>query len=276
MNTLLSLVIAAGTPDPLDTAILHMRAAQDAVAAASKACSDAVKTQVKAARMQLELSKEAKDVASARSMVAELSELSKESKGPCPGRVATELDKAIAALNGEPSDPDDDDDLKADTTPPATPPPQPPVPHTGPSPKEGTAPPATEGSTSAQRPTKPFITAGPAPAAQDLDRQVADAAKILAQGFAPLGATLRGYGKRTDWIQALDVGKCYAFVGVGASTTRRLALYLWDPTGKRRADRRAGEPLAVVYHCPFVGGSYHLQAKAKRPEGGYAVGVYVR
>jgi hypothetical protein len=230
-----------------------MRAAQDAISSAPKPCTDTLKVQVKAARMQLELSKEAKDAASAQTVVGGLRELANDAKKYCPQQVASELEKAISALSGQPVDADDDDDLKAE--PPRL------VPDTSAS-KPAIAPPA-----------KPFVT--PAPAL-DFDREVANVAKILAKGFSPMGTTLRGYGKRSDWEINLESGKCYAFVGVGGPTTRRFALYLWDQLGKRQTDRRSKEPFAVVYHCPFVSGPFHLQAKVKRPESGYAVGVYVR
>ncbi len=245
--------LSLSSPVSLNTAIASMRAAQDTISTAPKACADALRVQIKAARMQLELSKEANDIASAQSTIGGLRELAAEAKQQCPPRAANEIEKAIGALSGQSSDSDDDDDLRAE-------------------------PPKAVPDTSASKPiaapqTKPFVSPGPA---FDFERELSNTAKVLAKGFAPVGTTLRGFGKRSDWETVLESGKCYAFVGVGGPTTKRFALYLWDQFGKRQTDLRSRDPFAVVYHCPFVTGLYHVQAKVKRPESGYAVGIYVR
>ncbi|MCC6806477.1 MAG: hypothetical protein IT381_03555 [Deltaproteobacteria bacterium] len=266
LATTIALAAAAPT-DPLENAIAHMRSAQEGIQSGPKACADALKTQVKAARMQLELAKEAKDLASAQSTAGGLKELAQEAKQTCPARVSADIEKAIAALEGQPTEVDDDEDLRPE---------QPKVGAADPPVSDTRTQSTTTGATGASGPAKAFISPGPTPSAADVDRQVNDAAKVLARGFSSAGATLRGFGKRSDWVQSLEAGKCYAFVGVGGPSAKRMALYLWDPNGKRRADRKSKEPIAVIYHCPYVTGPFHLQAKVKRPESGYAVGVFVR
>ena len=84
-----------------------------------------------------------------------------------------------------------------------------------------------------------------------------------------------GLGRRSEWTQQLDAGKCYAFIGAGKADTRRLVLSLWDGNKHRRAETRSTDTRAIMYHCPYTSGVYHLQAKVKS-DAPYAVGVFAR
>jgi hypothetical protein len=255
-------LIAAAADSAVDAAIGHMKTAEKKVPAAKGRCAVAV--QVHAARMQLEVAREVKDDTGARSMSGGLKELAQEAKAQCPNGVGEEIDLAIAALAGEVAAVSEDDiELKPE---------QPEI--------KG---PATAPAKSNEKPVlnpppaqHPFIWgATPLRAAPSRDEERVHLVRQLDPGFKPLGVVLKGLGRRTDWMQTLEVGKCYAFVGFAGPEAKRIALYLWDMNGRRVVDSRSREPRALMYFCPAFGGAYHLQAKIKR-DAPYDVSVFVR
>jgi hypothetical protein len=245
-----------------DKAITFMKLAEKKVVGQKGKC--AIGTQTKAARMQLELAREVKDPDGARSMAGGLRELAQEAKaGGCPKAADADIEKAAAVLEGQNvPPPEEDTDLAPETPaeekkPEATP--------ATPAPKTVVNPPPMQ---------KPFISAATTSTA-DVDTQVNELAKAVVPSFKAAGLALKGLGRRTDWSQQLEAGKCYAFIGVGQGAAIRLAMSLWDARNRRMTESRSGDVRAIMYHCPFVSGSYHLQAKVKK-DAQYAVGVYSR
>lgn len=255
-----SSVQISATEDAIDKAIAFMKSAEKKVAGQKGKC--AVNVQTKAARMQLELSREMKDNDGARSMAGGLRELAQEANAQCSKAVGTEIEKAALSLEGQKVEPTEED---ADMTP-EQPAEEPKVEPAKPNAKKPVfnPPPAQ----------KPFISS-PTTLTADPDTQIGELAKQITPTFRAVGMYLKGLGKRTDWTQQLEAGKCYAFFGVGQGDVRKIALYLFDPQNRRKAESVSMDTRVVMYHCPATSGAYHLQAKVKK-EANYAVGVYAR
>lgn len=251
---LLSFNTASGEADValIARAATALQKAEAALDGAASACE--FRVPVKAARMQLELAKELADLGGARSMRGGLKDLASEVRKRCVESAAGHIVNAVRALDGK-DDVDVDDDLNPEA----------------PNVADAKARPSSQ-------PTapRPFVTEGALRSPPELEARVAALAKTAAPGFKPLGPAVHGTGKKTDWVQALEAGKCYAVVSVADEMAKKLAIYLWDPLGKRRADRRAREPQAVMYHCAAVSGLFHLQAKVKRDKAPYATQLFVR
>lgn len=105
-----------------------------------------------------------------------------------------------------------------------------------------------------------------------------------AQAIAP-GSTLVGQyyqamaqkkGDRTDWMVMLESGQCYWFSAAGILAIEKLGIYLWDPAGKRVADRKVPMPMVSVAYCPPAGGLFKVQVKVLAGTGPYALGIYAK
>jgi len=95
------------------------------------------------------------------------------------------------------------------------------------------------------------------------------------------GATLaapffKGADKKTDWNILLESGKCYWFSGVSGGNVKKLALYLWGPTGFfRLTDAKSTTGQVTMAHCAKESGMHKFQAKIEGA-GFYTVGVFVK
>lgn len=127
---------------------------------------------------------------------------------------------------------------------------------------EGTAPPP---------PPEPAAPAGP-----DLGALCDAEAKSAAPGAERVGNHFSGSADETDWYSALEVGKCYWFIGVGGPGVNELWLYLWDPKDNRITANKSESNKVVVGHCPEKSGMFHFQAKIGSGEGEYKVGLYAK
>jgi hypothetical protein len=217
--------------------------------------------------MQLELSREMKDNDGARSMAGGLRELAQEANAQCAKAVGTEIEKAALSLEGQKVAPTEEDTDMTPELPAEDPKPEPAKPDVKTvDPKRAVfnPPPAQ----------KPFISS-PTTLTADPDTQIGELAKQITPTFKAVGMYLKGLGKRTDWTQQLEAGKCYAFFGVGQGDVRKIALFLFDPNKRRKAESVSMDTRVIMYHCPATSGAYHLQAKVKK-EANYAVGVYSR
>ena len=153
--------------------------------------------------------------------------------------------------------------------PPAPPPPAPPPP----------APPPVEPPPAVVLPEPAAPPGMPPPEGTGYDvlsNAVDQQAQVSAPGARRVGEILRGFGGRTDWVVALDGGRCYTFIGAAGPGVRKLYLYLWDPSGRRVADNRNPSPLTVLPYCAAYPGPYHLQAKVDERAGQYRVGTFAR
>lgn len=95
------------------------------------------------------------------------------------------------------------------------------------------------------------------------------------------GATLaapffKGADKKTDWNIVLESGKCYWFSGVSGGNVKKLALYLWGPTGFfRLTDAKSTTGQVTMAYCAKESGMHKFQAKIEGA-GFYTVGVFVK
>lgn len=106
-----------------------------------------------------------------------------------------------------------------------------------------------------------------------------DKAKVAARGMKMVGDPQDGVGKQGDMMDfevQLDKGKCYTLVGVGSAGIRELSLYLWNPSKKRVADRKAKESSAALGHCAELDGPYHVQAKVHDGQGQFRLALYAK
>jgi hypothetical protein len=124
--------------------------------------------------------------------------------------------------------------------------------------------------------TVPAPPTGPTAPAQDLGAQCDAEAKASAPGAERVGDHFSGNADETDWYTALEVGKCYWFIGVGGEGVNELWLYLWDPADKRITANKAESNKVTVGHCPEKAGMFHFQAKIGSGSGEYKVGVYAK
>ncbi|MBW2529768.1 MAG: hypothetical protein JRI23_36665 [Deltaproteobacteria bacterium] len=124
--------------------------------------------------------------------------------------------------------------------------------------------------------TPPAPTGTAAPAGQDLAALCDAEAKAAAPGAERVGDHFSGNADETDWYTALEVDKCYWFIGVGGEGVSELWLYLWDPADKRITTNKSESNKVTVGHCPEKPGMYHFQAKIGSGSGEYKVGVYAK
>jgi hypothetical protein len=122
----------------------------------------------------------------------------------------------------------------------------------------------------------PPPTGSAAAPAQDLGALCDAEAKSAAPGAERVGEHFSGDADETDWYSALEVGKCYWFIGVGGEGVNELWLYLWDPADKRITANKAAANKVTVGHCPEKSGMFHFQAKIGSGSGEYKVGVYAK
>lgn len=115
-----------------------------------------------------------------------------------------------------------------------------------------------------------------APAGPDLGALCDAEAKSAASGAERVGNHFSGSADETDWYTALEVGKCYWFIGVGGEGVNELWLYLWDPKDNRITANKSETNKVVLGHCPEQPGMYHFQAKIGSGSGPYKVGVYAK
>lgn len=107
-------------------------------------------------------------------------------------------------------------------------------------------------------------------ASADQQAQAASARRGGAkQGEALQGATY-GSGESVDFKVTLDQDHCYWF---GGAANEKIALYLFDPQGKR-VESQTGTPNDVLMeYCPVKDGVYRLEGKLWR-RGEMAVAIY--
>lgn len=129
----------------------------------------------------------------------------------------------------------------------------------------------------AQGEPQPPALAPPPPV--DLSALIDGQAAAAAPGAGRVGNFFTGntaQGDRSDWAVALDVGRCYWFIGAGEPAIRELSIYLWDPANSRVTENRAHNNQSVIGHCPRVAGMFKVQAKVEKGQGAYQMGIYVR
>jgi hypothetical protein len=119
------------------------------------------------------------------------------------------------------------------------------------------------------------VTSGNAPA-EDLDGRLTYAARAKLPEAKRLDL-FTGMALTEDESESFGVvlsgGRCYWFLGVAESSVGELALFLYDPAGKRVSDAKKSD-LPVMQVCPIETARYQLRTKVPSGKGAYHVGLY--
>jgi hypothetical protein len=124
----------------------------------------------------------------------------------------------------------------------------------------------------------PVVVAAPqAPVVSDLAALIDTQARSAAPGASLVGDMYAGSAETSDWVTALEGGKCYWFIGAGEpGNIKHLSVYLWDPQGHRLTSTRSDSNVSMVGTCAQMPGMYKFEAKVESGHGNYKLGVYVK
>jgi hypothetical protein len=104
---------------------------------------------------------------------------------------------------------------------------------------------------------------------------IAKEALAAAPGAKQVGTFYEGTADQTSWSTALTKGKCYWFIGAGTpGKTKKLWLYLWDPTNSRITENKGESNVVTTGHCAKQTGMFKFQAKVYSGSGPYKVAVF--
>jgi hypothetical protein len=98
-------------------------------------------------------------------------------------------------------------------------------------------------------------------------------ALLTAPDAGRVGEFFPGEGKRQQWTVLLEQGRCYVISGAAAGGAKKMAVYLWGPSGQRIIESRSPGLLAQVQHCASVTGMYKFEGKTAG-NGPWVVGLY--
>jgi hypothetical protein len=97
----------------------------------------------------------------------------------------------------------------------------------------------------------------------------------VAPGAKQVGTFYEGTADETSWSTALTKGRCYWFIGAGTpGKTKKLWLYVWDPSNSRITENRAESSVVNAGHCAKVSGMFKFQGKVHTGSGPYKFAVY--
>jgi hypothetical protein len=112
-------------------------------------------------------------------------------------------------------------------------------------------------------------------AGQTPEALIAKEALAAAPGAKQVGTFYEGTADQTSWSTALTKGKCYWFIGAGTpGKTKKLWLYLWDPTNSRITENKGESNVVTTGHCAKQTGMFKFQAKVYSGSGPYKVAVF--
>jgi hypothetical protein len=112
-------------------------------------------------------------------------------------------------------------------------------------------------------------------AGQTPEALIAKEALAAAPGAKQVGTFFEGTADQTSWSTALTKGKCYWFIGAGTpGKTKKLWLYLWDPTNSRITENKGESNVVTTGHCAKQTGMFKFQAKVYSGSGPYKVAVF--
>ena len=107
----------------------------------------------------------------------------------------------------------------------------------------------------------------------DLVATIEAQAAAAAPGAARIGEFYSGSAETSDWVTAMEAGKCYWIIGQ-ASRARSKALFVpLGPRNSRRQESRSDSRTSMVGYCAREPGMYKFQAKVYSGSGPYKVGV---
>jgi hypothetical protein len=90
--------------------------------------------------------------------------------------------------------------------------------------------------------------------------------------------TLHGVGagpdQFTEWLVALEAGRCYWFGYAADAGVERFSFYIWDPANHRADTERNRPGQGVVSYCAQTSGMHRLQGKVASGAGRFAVVAY--
>jgi hypothetical protein len=119
------------------------------------------------------------------------------------------------------------------------------------------------------------IAAAPPAGGDTPESLIAKEALAAAPGAKQVGTFYEGTADATSWSTALTKGKCYWFIGAGTpGKTKKLWLYLWDPTNSRITENKGESNVVTTGHCAKQTGMFKFQAKVYSGSGPYKVAVF--